>query len=104
MTEYLVYLFDTFLAPLGFSLGSPRDPEQRGSHISIRHPEGYRINRCLIDEMNVIPDFREPDNLRLGLAPLYTGYAEIWEAVDRIRLAVEEKRYLKYPVDRQTVT
>jgi kynureninase len=104
MTEYLVYLFDTFLAPLGFSLGSPRDPEQRGSHISIRHPEGYRINRCLIDEMNVIPDFREPDNLRLGLAPVYTSFAEIWEAVDRIRLAVEEKRYLKYPVDRQTVT
>jgi kynureninase len=104
MTEYFIYLFDTFLAPLGFSLGSPRTSDRRGSHISIRHPEGYRINRALIEEMNVIPDFREPDNLRLGLAPLYTTFSEIWEAVDRIRRAVEEKRYLKYPSERQTVT
>jgi len=104
MTEYLIFLFDIFLAPLGFTLGSPRDPDRRGSHLSIRHPEGYRINRTLIEEMNVIPDFREPDNLRLGLAPLYTTFSEIWEAVDRLRRVVEEKRYLKYPSERQTVT
>ena len=104
MTEYLIYLFDAFLAPLGFNLGSPRSPVLRGSHVSIRHPEGYRINRTLIEEVNVIPDFREPDNLRLGLAPLYTTFAEIWEAVDRIRQVVEEKRYQKYPSARLAVT
>jgi kynureninase len=104
MTEYLIYLVDTVLAPLGFTLGTPRDAKLRGSHVSVRHPEGYRINRALIEEMNVIPDFREPDNLRLGVAPLYTTYKEVWEAIERIRQVVEEERYLNYPEERLTVT
>jgi kynureninase len=104
LTSYLVYLFDTVLAPLGFGLGSPRDPGRRGSHVSIQHPEGYRINRALIEEMNVLPDFREPDNIRLGLAPLYTSFADVWEAVDRIRRVMEEKRYLRYSEERLPVT
>ena len=104
MTEYLIYLADTFLAPLGFTLGSPRDPARRGSHLSLRHPEGYRINRALIEEMNLIPDFREPDNIRLGLAPLYTTFGEVREGVDRMRRVVEERRFEKYPKERLTVT
>jgi kynureninase len=104
LTSYLVYLVDTVLSPLGFVLGSPRDPARRGSHVSIRHPEGYRINRALIEEMEVLPDFREPDNIRLGLAPLYTSFAEVWEAVDRIRRVVEEEMYLHYPATRLPVT
>jgi kynureninase len=102
--EYLIYLSDTFLIPLGFRLGSPRESSQRGSHVSLRHPEGYRINRSLIQEMNVIPDFRAPDNLRLGLAPLYTSFTDLWEAVDRIRRVVDQKMYLKFPTERQTIT
>jgi kynureninase len=58
----------------------------------------------LIEEMNVLPDFREPDNLRLGLTPLYTSFSEVWEGVDRIRQTVVEKRFEKYPVQRLTVT
>jgi kynureninase len=104
LTSYLIYLVDTVLEPLGFSLGSPRHATERGSHVSVRHAEGYRINRALIEELNVIPDFREPDNLRLGLAPLYTSFEEVWEAVDRIRQVVEAKRYLKYPQERLAVT
>ena len=104
LSEYLIYLADASLTPLGFRLGSPRAAGERGSHVSLRHPEGYRINRALIEEMNVLPDFREPDNLRLGLAPLYTTFTEVWEAVDRIRRVIEEKRYLKFPSSRQTVT
>jgi kynureninase len=104
LSGYLITLTDAILTPLGFRLGSPLSSEHRGSHVSLRHPEGYRINRALIEEMNVLPDFREPDNLRLGLAPLYTSFIDIWEAVDRIRQVVAEKRYLKYPPDRQTVT
>ena len=104
LSEYMIYLSDSRLTPLGFRLGSPRIPERRGSHISLRHPEGYRINRALIEEMNVLPDFREPDNLRLGLTPLYTSFCEVWEGVERIRQAVAEKRYEKYPVQRLTVT
>ncbi len=104
LTEYLTCLTDAILAPLGFTLGSPRDVERRGSHVSIRHPEGYRINRALIEEMNVIPDFRAPDNIRLGLAPLYTSFAEVWDTVDRIRAVMMEKRYEKYPQERLAVT
>jgi kynureninase len=104
MTEYLLFIFDTLLAPLGFTLGSPRNANSRGSHISIRHPEGYRINRALIEDMNLIPDFREPDNIRLGLAPLYTSFAEVWEGGERIRKTVAEKHYEKYSKGKLIVT
>ena len=104
MTDYASYLTDELLAPLGFSLGSPRDQAKRGSHISIRHEEGYRINRAMIEEMNVIPDFRAPDNIRLGFAPLYISFADVWEGFDRIRKVVEEKRYEKYPKQKLAVT
>jgi kynureninase len=104
LTEYASYLTDTLLAPFDFSLGSPRDPAQRGSHISIRHADGYRVNRALIEEMKVIPDFREPDNIRLGFAPLYTSFIEVWEGFDRIKRVMEEKRYEKYSRQKLTVT
>lgn len=103
-TDYLIAMSDHFLAPLGFTLGSPRAAAQRGSHVSLRHAEGYRINRALIEGLNLIPDFRAPDNLRLGIAPIYTSYVEIWEAVQRIRRAVEEKFYERYSTERLAVT
>jgi kynureninase len=102
--RYLIDLADEILAPLGFTLGSPRDPLRRGSHVSLRHPEGYRINRALIEEMNVIPDFREPDNIRLGLAPLYTTYADVWHGIDRLRMVTEERRYEQYSHQRTEIT
>lgn len=104
LTDYASFLTDERLAPLGFSLGSPRDPARRGSHISIRHTDAYRINRALIEEMNVIPDFRAPDNIRLGFAPLYVSFADIWDMADRIRKVMIEKRHEKYPQARLNVT
>ncbi|MBC7877754.1 MAG: kynureninase [Anaerolineales bacterium] len=104
MTDYASFLTQSLLALFDFSLGSPVDSAQRGSHISIRHREGYRINRALIEEMNVIPDFREPDNIRLGFAPLYTSFADVWEGFDRIKRVMEEKRYEKYPKQKLMVT
>lgn len=104
MTDFASFLTEAWLAPFGFSLGSPLDSAIRGSHISIRHPEGYRINRALIEEMNLIPDFRAPDNLRLGFAPIYLSFADVWEGFDRIRRVMEEKRYEKYPKSKLAVT
>jgi kynureninase len=104
MTDYASFLTDELLAPFGFTFGSPRDSAIRGSHISIRHKEGYRINRAMIEEMNVIPDFREPDNIRLGFAPLYISFTDIWEGFDRIRKLMKEKRYENYPKQKLTVT
>jgi kynureninase len=104
LTEYAISLTDAVLSRLGFTLGSPRDSTRRGSHVSLRHPEGYRINRALIEEMGVIPDFRDPDNLRLGFAPLYVSFEDTWEAIDRLAKVVNEGRFEKYPVHRLTVT
>jgi kynureninase len=75
LTAYMIALYDAHLAAHGFTLGSPRDAAIRGSHVSIRHDAGYQINQALIEEMHVIPDLREPDNLRLGLSPLTTSFA-----------------------------
>jgi len=72
--------------------------------VSIRHTDAYRVIRALVDEMNVIPDFRAPDNIRLGLAPLYTAFAEVWDTVDRIRKVIVEKRHEKYSRERLAVT
>ena len=104
LTQYAIELSDSLLAPLGFGLGSPRDPDRRGSHVSLRHSDGYRINRALIDEMRLIPDFREPDNIRLGFAPLYISFVDVWDGIDRIRRVVMEGRHEKYPKQRLLVT
>ncbi|HZY44561.1 MAG TPA: kynureninase [Anaerolineae bacterium] len=103
-TEYLIGLYDELLRPIGFSLNSPRDYNRRGSHISIGHPEALRIDRGLIEDLKVIPDFRAPDNIRLGIAPIYTSFAEIHEGVLRIKRVIEEKLYEKYPSERPEVT
>jgi kynureninase len=103
-TEYLIALWDAVLAPQGFTLNSPREAGRRGSHVSLGHPEGLRIDRALIEEMQVLPDFRYPDNIRLGVAPLYTSYADLHEAVTRLRRVVAERRYERYPTARPAVT
>jgi kynureninase len=59
---------------------SPADPRQRGSHLAYAHPNGYAVMRALIDR-GVIGDFRAPDTLRFGFAPLYTRYEDVWQAV-----------------------
>jgi kynureninase len=87
--ELIVALHDAWLAPLGFELGSPRDPARRGSHVSLRHPEAWPICRALIERAAVVPDFRDPDSIRLGVAPLYTRYVDVWDALDRLRGIVE---------------
>jgi kynureninase len=103
-TEYLIALWEAWLQPLGVTLNSPRAAAQRGSHVSLGHPEALRIDRALIEEMNVIPDFRYPDNLRLGIAPLYTSFADIHAGLSRLRTVIVERRYEKYPVERPDVT
>ncbi len=104
LTTYMIDLFDASLADMGFSLGTPRDANLRGSHVSLRHPDGYRINRALIEEMNTIPDFREPDNIRLGMTPLYTSFQDVWESVDRIKRVLSEKRNLHFAETRLKIT
>ena len=103
-TSYLLDLWREWLAPLGFRLNSPTDAAQRGSHISLGHDEGWRISQALSNEMRVIPDFRKPDNIRLGIAPIYTRYTDIYEAMRRLRQVMLEKLYERYSSMENTVT
>ncbi|MCL4872325.1 MAG: aminotransferase class V-fold PLP-dependent enzyme, partial [Anaerolineae bacterium] len=103
-TAYLIYLYAQWLEPLGFRLNSPRDANRRGSHVSLGHDDGWRIDQALIHEMQVIPDFRQPDNIRLGIAPLYTSYHDIYEAMRRLRLVMERRLYEKYEEGGTAVT
>jgi kynureninase len=109
-TEYLISLAEIDLLPLGYSLGSPRDSARRGSHVSLRHPEAYRICRALIDPrpedttLRIIPDFRAPDNIRLGIAPLYTSFRDIYRAMDRLKTILEKEIYQDYSKTQLAVT
>jgi kynureninase len=103
-TEYLIDLWEARLKDLGFSLNTPRDANKRGSHVSFGHEEGHRIYLALINDMNVIPDFRTPDNIRLGIAPLYTSFSDIYETVTRLRKIVTEDLFKKYSHETPTIT
>lgn len=103
-SAYLLALYEQALRPLGFQLNSPRDAARRGSHVSLGHPDGWRINRALIEQMHVLPDFRAPDNIRLGITPLYTSFGDIFQAVEGLRTVVVERLYERYPAERPAVT
>jgi kynureninase len=84
-TDLAVELFDAWLADRGFSLGSPRDSARRGSHVALRHPDGAEIAARLWRDARVVVDFRMPDVIRLGIAPLYTRFVDVWDALARLR-------------------
>ncbi|MDH3731463.1 MAG: kynureninase, partial [Acidimicrobiia bacterium] len=94
----------TELAPLGFSLNTPEDPARRGSHVALGHPDALGIDLALIADHGVLPDFRPPDNLRLGIAPLYTRFADLATAVDALVTIVEAGTHLDQHRQRPAVT
>ena len=81
-------LADLFIALMaaeaGFRLLTPSEPSARGSQVAFAHPHGYAIMQALI-ERGVIGDFRAPDVLRFGLAPLYVRFVDVWDAVAVLR-------------------
>jgi len=106
---FLINLIKHYLIPLGFKIASPLNDSQRGSHISITHCESYRINRAMIAPKNentkiVIPDFRPPNLIRIGITPLYTSYLDLYEAIIRISEIVTTKEYEKFSNEKLTVT
>jgi kynureninase len=108
LSSYLIGLAQRILSPLKFRLGSPENPAVRGSHVSLRHPEAFRICSAMKNppegETRVIPDFREPDNIRLGLAPLYNSYEEVYAAVHRISRIVGAGEFMEHSDKRGEVT
>jgi kynureninase len=84
LTNLFIELVESRCAGKELSIVTPRDPADRGSQVSIAHPDdGYAVMQALIAR-GVIGDFRAPDLLRFGFAPLYTRYVDVWDAVDRL--------------------
>jgi kynureninase len=107
-SEYFISLTMKILSKYGFEIGSPLDSAQRGSHISLKHQEAYRICQSLIHPQNsrikIIPDFRDPDNIRFGLTPLFTNFIEMWKTVERLKNIMETTEYQYFSNERNTVT
>ncbi|MBI1378710.1 MAG: kynureninase [Frankiales bacterium] len=87
LTTYAVDLADAWLAGLGVTLASPRDPAWRGSHVTLRHPEAAALTQALTDR-GVVPDFRYPDGIRIGLAPLTTRFTDVHDGLAALRALI----------------
>ena len=90
LTEMMIALSDEWLAPHGFSLASPRAAARRGSHVTLRHARAKDFVRALIAQ-GVTPDFRPPDMIRFGPAPLYTRFVDAWDALHRLFTQTKEQ-------------
>ena len=84
LTALLSDLVRRRLEPLGATLATPRDPARRGAHVSVAHPLAWPWCQALIDRELVIGDFRPPDVIRLGPAPIYTRFVDVYDAVERM--------------------
>jgi kynureninase len=104
VTELAISLADERLAELGFAVGTPREAAARGAHVSLRHDEAWQVCQALIARANVVPDFRGPNSVRLGLPPLYTRFVDVWDAVDRIARLVAAGEHRAFPTARSRVT
>jgi kynureninase len=103
MTGLLIELADAWLTPHGVRLASPRDAGRRGSHVTLAHPQAWQLTQALL-ERHVVPDFRTPDRLRLGPAPLYTRFVDVWDAMARLHAVLTDGAHERYSAERARVT
>ncbi|WP_396656112.1 kynureninase [Microbacterium sp.] len=89
LTQYAASLADELLAPFGVTLASPADPALRGGHLTMSHPAMRAVTARLWDQ-DVIPDYRDPDGLRIGLAPLSVSFAEVLRGMRAVAEAVRD--------------
>lgn len=92
LTDLFIQLMQQECSTFGFSLITPTQHQQRGSHVSFRHEHGYAIIQALIAR-GVIGDYREPEVLRFGITPLYLGYEDIWNAVQHIKAVMIQSEW-----------
>ncbi len=84
LTDYAIALYDERLAPLGVELSTPRDHAVRGSHVTFDHP-AFRGMMGVLWDRGIIPDFRAPSGIRIGLSPLSTSFAEVEITIDAVQ-------------------
>jgi kynureninase len=95
LTDYLMALIDSELAAFDFRISNPRDDAERGGHIYLEHNEAARICKALKSN-GVVPDFRNPNGIRLAPVALYNTYEEVWTSVQILKKIMEDKSYLQY--------
>lgn len=94
MTTYLIALADERLSD-EFTVGTPRDRSRRGGHAAFEHPEARRL--CLaLKARGVVVDFRPPNVIRVCPAPLYTGYADVWDVIEELKGIAESGGYERF--------
>ncbi len=106
MTSYLIYLVQQELMqpPYHFSIATPLEANRRSGHISVVHKtESLRICEAL-KSRGIIPDFRQPDMIRIAPVALYNTYYEIWQTVQALKGIVDNKEFEKYPKQRKAIS
>ena len=88
-TELLIALHDEWLDAARLHARLAARPDAARLARLLRHPEAWPICKALIERADVVPDFRGPDSVRLGIAPLYTRFVDVYDAIDRLRDLVE---------------
>lgn len=102
ITGYLMYLIETKLKKYGFSVGNLREDHRRGGHVCLEHEEGYRISLAL-KSRGVVPDFRDPNVIRVTPAALYTSYEEVYNVVEILLDVIKTESYKKFDKKRNLV-
>jgi kynureninase len=95
LTAYLQFLVENMLDDLDYEVGTPRNPERRGGHVAVEHPEAYRISQALRDR-DVIVDYRPPNVIRVCPAPLDTRFEDVWHVVQTLRAVVASEAFRAY--------
>lgn len=103
LTDFLLSQIDADLAPLGFSVVTPRGHLARGGHLSLAHPDAWRFCQAL-KAAGVVPDFRAPDLIRLAPSPLYSSFTDCAEAIARLKHIALTGAHKNFPDTRALVT
>jgi kynureninase len=92
LTDLFIALVESRCAAHPLGLVTPREHAARGSQVSFTHPHGYAVMQALIAR-GVIGDYREPEIMRFGFTPLYTSFADVWDAVEILRDILDRAAY-----------
>ena len=102
LTQYLMDQIEARLAGFGFAIGNPLAEQDRGGHVALEHAKAYQICQAL-KAAKVIPDFREPNVVRLAPVPLYVDFDDIDQLVERLGAIMRDQTYLHYPAEKALV-
>ena len=103
LTGFMIEMVDERLAPLGYEVGTPREPKRRGGHIAVEHPEAWRIC-CALKKRGIIPDFRPPMVIRLAPVALYNTFEDVERTVSALETIVKGREYEAFSSERSAVS